>query len=225
MNMTSVDLSITGYLNALWDSTYNGSLWYIRNLLILIIFTPLLYVLLKNYKNFPLGTFFLFFSFLYTFTPIHIFTYDRFDRNIYFFIGAYIAINFKELLYERHKKTSLYVLFICLVINCIPTDIEFIIFLRIIGTTYAVWFLPLDPILNIQPKWYMKISFFIYCAHSLILETFEKGWYLLAGRNTIAAFIDYIFMPYIVITFIIFLSKFTKKIYPPLWNTLSGGRG
>lgn len=225
MNMTPVDLSVNGYLYAMWDSTYNGSLWYVRNLLILIAFSPIIYVLFKNYKKIPLGIFSLVFFMLYIFTPMHIFTYDRYDRNIYFFIGAYIAINHKDYLYQRRTKSSLSILLISLLMNFLPTTNEFMNFVRIIASVYAIWFLPIDALLEKEPKWYMKISFFVYCAHSIILETLEKIWLIIGGLQAISALADYLLMPFIAIMIITLGAKMIKVICPPMWNTLAGGRG
>ena len=76
---------------------------------------------------------------------------------------------------------------------------------------------------NKEPFWWMKISFIIYCSHSMILESIEKVFLIVLGKNMLGAFLDFVFAPIITVGIIILISMVVKRI-KPLWKLLSGNR-
>lgn len=75
-----------------------------------------------------------------------------------------------------------------------------------------------------EPAWWMKLSFFTYCAHSLVLESVEKLLLLLIGDTPAGAVLDFLLAPMITMLVLIAAAFLLKKI-KPLWSLLSGGRG
>lgn len=225
MNMEPVDLSVKTYLNCLWTVDYNGSLWYLRNLIILVAISPIIYVLIKNYGKVYLGIITIALTAVYIFLPNTLYLYDRYDRCIYYFIGAYIAVNHKDFIYKKRDKLSLLLLACSLLMNCYFTENEIYAFIRITLTICAVWFLPFDKIWDKEPAWYMKISFFGYCIHTFILEIFEKAWLIIFGYNALGALLDYLLAPVVTVTIITGLAWMIKKVMPPVWRVITGDRG
>lgn len=77
---------------------------------------------------------------------------------------------------------------------------------------------------NGELKWWMKISFFIYVTHSMILESIEKLFWIFMGDTVLGAITDLIFAPLITLFIIIAIAFMLRKI-TFVWNLLNGGRG
>lgn len=87
----------------------------------------------------------------------------------------------------------------------------------------AIWILADLLAISTSPKWWMTISFFIYCSHSLILETIEKVFYLTFGNTSRGALIDFMCAPIITLIIIYGLAFYCRKI-PKVWGLLVGYR-
>lgn len=77
---------------------------------------------------------------------------------------------------------------------------------------------------NVSIYKYENISFFIYCAHTIILEIIEKFFGYILGINIIGAWCDYFLSPVLTIIVIIFIYIFLKKFFPAFTNIICGGR-
>ena len=75
-----------------------------------------------------------------------------------------------------------------------------------------------------EPKWWMKISFFIYLSHAPILEAIEKIFLITIGKNTLSAVVDFFAAPPITLLIVIALAYILRRI-KPLWIILTGSRG
>jgi len=225
MNMAPVSLTLTYYLQCVWNNTYT-TLWFVKDLIIQIIFAPLLYLIfpMRNKKIhwiiISIGSFLVLMLCGLGWIPLHI-PY----LNVFFLLGSYAGINMKHVVEEPDKKLILPGLagvIICLAIAMIGTLAEndgwrllFII---------SLWFCLEWFSYKKEPQWWMGISFFIYCAHSIILESFEKLWLKAAGISVFAALMDYLFMPLIVLTIIIVIAYLLKRYLSNVWNVLTGNR-
>lgn len=225
MNMEPVKLSPLTYLYSLWNVDYNGSLWYLRNLIIFVMLSPLIYLLVKNRGRLYIGVITLFLVALYIFLPTTPYLFDRYDRCIYYLIGAYIAVNHKDIIYRKNEKLGFGLLAACMLLNCYVTANEPLNFMRITLTIFAVWLLPMDRLMAKEPKWFLQISFFGYCIHTFILEVFEKLWLLVWGYSALAAILDYIIAPIVTMGLIVLIAGFVKKIMPKTWKVITGTRG
>ena len=88
----------------------------------------------------------------------------------------------------------------------------------------VLWFAMDLPTYEKEPKWWLKCTFFYYCAHDMILESVEKLILIVGGRSITMALVDFILAP--VITFgILFVGAWiVRKYMPPVWKLLNGGR-
>ena len=71
-----------------------------------------------------------------------------------------------------------------------------------------------------EPKWWMKMSFFIYLCHNMVLESVEKGFLIALGMITIGAFWDFILAPVFALAIIVALAFWEKAGL--LWKDLPG---
>lgn len=208
--------SVKNWIMALWIDSYY-TLWFLKNLICFIAVTPIIFVLIKNWKYVPAGTVVL--SLLFLNSVFHFITFPE-GIEVYS-LGSYLAINHKDIVYYKNRYLSLLgtiaaALLFCtkyLVLNPI-TMAAFIL---------CVWF-ALDYVnLDCEFPWWMRITFFTYVFHDIVLEMLEKAFLLVGGKSPLLALIDYLFMPFVtfgVIVLIAWILRHNKM----LWRILCGDR-
>lgn len=197
---------------------YHNITWFLRNLIVYILAFPLLFPILKKKKFF---------------IPILILLYvgaaltDNIylKHSVFFGIGVYIGINHRELPHKSVGKPVLFVVLLAFTV-LINTFFEFntwiyipVRLLQIILVWYCADILATDK----EPKWWMKISFFIYCTHSMILESVEKVIFIVLGKTTYGAVTDLIVAPIITLA-VIFLASLILRKNKLIWSITTGGR-
>ncbi len=78
--------------------------------------------------------------------------------------------------------------------------------------------------LSMTTPWWIRITFFVYVSHDIILEIFEKIVLLVWGVNPIFALLDYLFMPVIVFVVLYIIACVLRKYTPKIWSIATGGR-
>ncbi len=231
MNMKTVELTLSNILSAVIFYKYCNPFWFMFQLIIYISASPLIYTLLKN-KTVGVMLFAMVLNL--AFLGIHS---DYFPTGLYFFLyilGGYAVIHFKEKIIHpySYKQNVLFavVAAVTLVVTYYITllsiefdwDSIFSVVLRTIEIV-SVWF-AIDLIRLPRLKPWITISFFIYAAHFLLLETIEKILLIMLGKGAQAAWADYIIAPAIVLIIIYFAAYLLKRFFPPVWNVLNGWR-
>ena len=146
-----------------------------------------------------------------------------------YLFGGYLGLNFKECCQQRYDRKLIVVSAIVLVISIIAE--------AVIGSPQYVKMVPLRilqiPLIWIvsdvfavdkEPLWWMRISFFIYCSHHMILESVEKVFWITLGDNPVGASLDFILAPFITLLITIGFAGLLRKS-PVIWAVLNGGRG
>lgn len=143
-------------------------------------------------------------------------------------MGAYIGLFYKNIAQKNYSSKTIIIaaLFIVITILC-ETIYDFeqgVVLMPIrLCQIIAIWILADLLAISTSPKWWMTISFFIYCSHSLILETIEKVFYLTFGNTSRGALIDFMCAPIITLIIIYGLAFYCRKI-PKVWGLLVGYR-
>ena len=143
--------------------------------------------------------------------------------NIYL-VGCYVGLNCNKYLDYRNKKISA-VSCVYIAVGLLSAFkvwnlcIEIILFIAI---WFACDFLSMD---DKKLPWWMSITFFMYVAHDILLEVFEKIILIVFGIAPVFALLDYIFMPWIVVICLILISWILQKYMPDIWKLLTGNRG
>lgn len=224
MNM-GVELTVRNYLQCIWHSTYT-TLWFVRELMILVLFAPVIWVLLRNVsKNIYSG---LLIFIVLLLCELGVIPVKVPYNNVFYFLGAYIGINHKELPLKRN--------FGMVVVGGVGLIIALIGIAVIPSFTYgsveknlllivSLWAVSSVFSFHKTPQWYYSISFFIYCIHSILLEALEKLWLIIGGTSTISALASYLLMPVLVTGIIIIIAGKLKKYAPGVWLILNGSRG
>lgn len=210
-------LSLVEWLSSLWGQCYYV-FWFLKNLIIFIILTPLIHILLKNRDRIPLGTIILlalifnkYFGWVNMIEGIEMYA-----------LGSWLAINYKDLvLYKNRKLTYMGLIYI---LGLLVTQFKWYnIFFEII-LYFSIWF-ALDIFeYSKDLPWWMQITFFTYVAHDVFLEGFEKVVWIMFGNNPVIALLDYIFMPILVFCFLTLLAFIMKNYFGFVWKILTGDR-
>lgn len=220
----AISISLQTWIAWLWEESYY-TLWFLKELIVLILCTPVIAIVIKNYKYFPVGALALGVSLLHV---LNVFRFDFFSFNIYYLLGAYIGVNHKEVpLKESVGLTCLgrasligaFLWYLYGVLNGMEANA-----LVVIWACISLW-LAFDGInYEHMPKWWLGISFYIYCIHDIFLEAFEKIFLLVFGTGSIFALLDFILMPVIVVAICIFSAMVLRKYFLPVWKILTGNR-
>ena len=220
----SIPVSLQTWGAWLWEDSYY-TLWFLKELIVLIICTPIIAIVIKNYKYVPVGMLALGISLLHV---LQVFPFDFFTFNIYYLLGAYIGTNHKEaplkeclgLTYiGRFSLIGVLIWYLYGLTSGVEANE-----LVIIWACISVWF-AFDGIeYESMPKWWFGISFYIYCIHDIVLEAFEKIFLLVFGNGSIFALLDFVFMPIIIVAICIFSAMILRKYLPALWKLLTGNR-
>jgi len=211
-------------------------LWYVQQLIIFTVISPVFYFLIKNTK----GIIILLFAVPW-FLDLHFIINSQ--ALFFFSVGAYIGIFAKERDFVRKEKRILtvtislsWILLSLLITILAATENNSapIIYLRlflyrlneVVGIA-AVWVLYDHIFKRVMNKKIMILAsnylFFIYAFHEPILHlSYQLG--LNDKSSDISHLILFIFMPICVISICIVTGMLVRKICKPLYNLLTGGR-
>ena len=199
---------------------YHNITWFLQNLMAYIIIAPLLYPIIKRKK---LSIIILGLLYLY----VVITNSSWIGYGGLYLSGAILGIHFKDKVKALGSYLIVPLIYICIsveLIHCLNVDIGGFYFVLRLTQVAAIWFLADIFAISVEPKWWMKISFFIYCTHSMILESLEKVFLIVFGKTEFGAILDIILAPILTLVIIIFVAWIFKH-WGRLWKVLTGTRG
>ena len=145
--------------------------------------------------------------------------------TVSFLAGSYIGLNHKALFHYYFDCPIFNILFLgaCVLVRAFVSLPEDAVDITSVVTGIAIWNLLRD---GSQLKHHAKIEsamFFIYAAHTFVLEGLEKVWLLVGGNGAWAALVDFVFAPMIAIGILLLFSQVFEKILW-LWKVMTGSR-
>ena len=216
LNMSGPPLTFRAWLQSLLFDPLGG-LWFLRNLIVFVFLTPLLYFLLKDRAGLPTGALVVLllylnlrFSVVPTLRGLEIYS-----------LGSWIGINHKQAALKRDRRLTA-VSILVLAVWFFSAFRWNSVFTEPLMLT-AIWF-ALDLFRLPSFPWWMHITFFTYLAHALVLEAAEKLFLLAFGRSPLAALVDFLFMPVVLFLLLAGAAFILRKRTPKLWGVLNGGR-
>lgn len=217
MNGGRLDFGAAEYAKYVWEGYY--TLWFLRVLIWMILLAPVLYLLLKRRKYYwPEPALVLFILIGSGKTPV-----PSGIVNVYYILGAYLGMNFRGLVNKGNRRLSIAAAL------CLPVVV-------ILGGMYAghVWYicllftavwLAMDlSAFERDVKWWMKCTFFYYCAHDMVLQSVEKLILIAGGKSEFMAWADYLLAPAITLGILVAAAWFLRRFMRPVWTILNGGR-
>lgn len=209
-------------------------LWFIKDLIVLVFISPVIYWSIKYSKYFIVLIFFI--------TWLLKFDYVVFSNEslLFFTIGAYLRV--KEINLQNFKYKNQYLLYCIIWIMLIifktillylGFENEFLITVlhktSIMVGILAVWFLYDHLFKNknlSNTKFYLlfQYTFFIYAFHEPVL-TYEKRFlYIIGGNGELNLFLTYLSAPALTFVIAILCGFYLKRIMPNFYYLITGGR-
>lgn len=225
IHMTNSLQNIKDVLYAIINSSLTP-LWFIKDLLIYVAISPVIYILFKR-------------RILLILTIIFNIVYVVYEKNIDYYnflywlpiylIGVLMAKQKYKEWYMDMKKINniswflLLAIFIFLLITCMQFNILY--FYRIIAPL-LLWKISTNVLLytNCEKRKYWKYSFFIYCTHFFVLNIIQKIMYLGLGTSNSSYLFIYLSSPFIVIPACIFIARYMQNHINKLYIILTGSR-
>ena len=210
-------------------------LWYVRDLTVFALLSPLLYLLLR-YTRFYLVLFFMLVWF-YDFDPV-IFR----NQSIFFFItGAYISTKNGDLVNTRSSSraivfTALWILIVLFKTTIIYYNYQNLIVLNVIhkisimmgilaiNNIYNVVFVNNENVVRSNIFRIVTFSFFLFASHEPVSTIFKKGLLLVFGGDELRSFLIFLITPILTIILCLFIGYHLKRLVPKFYGTITGWR-
>ena len=184
------DFSFANIIMAVISTDYNIATWFLKTLIVYTFVFPFLYPVVKNKKAS--------FALLIVSIVLNIVMLNKGDVVgcvCYYYLGMFAAINYKDIVVKRYKKTTKIIAFIVFTITIVVTSLMF--------SRYSNHIMPIIRIIQVISFWCMtdmlvfdspilklsKYTFLLYVSHSMVLEPIEKVLYIFLGDNNIWAFV------------------------------------
>ena len=218
------DLEPFSFLGLLKDMVLGGHnvTWFLQNLMAYMIVTPLLYWFIK----YRIGA-----AIVLAVAVIGaVLTNNSWVINfVIYLFGAIIGIHGKSIVRLKYQNylivlSGLYLFVTMLLLTLVEINTPLIMIPLRITQIMTAWIFADVFAVSYELKWWVKISFFIYCCHSMILESLEKVIFIVLGQNQLGAAIDFFFAPMITLAILFVMAAVLRKI-KPLWRVLTGNRG
>lgn len=229
-----LDYNIWDFLNAFWnirgETPIAAQFWFIRDLILLVIFTPLIYTFIKYLKLYGV----LFLLLLWISHPNWMPPYTHGFVSITFFTaGAYLSINNKNIIscFKPFSKISIILYPIIVFIDVYTKGSNYNLYIHHIGILSGILFifnLSAQLLENkiIRPNiFFSNASFFVFATHDPTLLLLRKALFnTFHCQNEIMYIIIYFSAPLLIITFCLICYKLLSRHLPVFTNIITGGR-
>ncbi|MCI0920474.1 acyltransferase family protein [Sphingobacterium rhinopitheci] len=217
--------------DSFWGGPINFPLWYIRNLIVIIILSPVIYYFIKYTKIYGLIALYIFYVLFHN----NYSNVIEITTVLFFSIGAYIGLNNIDIIAiaDKHKKVMAIVSVILLLTATLnsgkPTH-EYIFRLFIIPGIITLFNLFNYLFKNQKIRGFLfkfaPTSFFIYVAHEIFIINWIKGAihrYSILSTG-IGKIISYFVGPIICVIICVILFNILNRIMPKTLDFITGKR-
>lgn len=203
-------------------------LWFIRDLIVIVALTPILYYLFGFLKWWLIPV-------LFFITLIPIIPASLFSSLFWFSLGAILSLTKANIDYKKSVLgiviLSLYLSFSLLELICGLIIPELALKLLIIFGIFGIWFSYDFMVSNgfslKEHKWFSIASgftFFIYLFHEPTLNIVRKVIVIFLGKNSMGYLISYLLSPFIFVLTMVYIGLLLKRFIPKIYFNLVGGR-
>lgn len=222
------------WLNIIFVNPIPYQLWFLRDLIILMILSPLIYFLVKR-----TGLFFLFFLSIFWFLNQDNYFFTS-ESILFFSTGIFIVLKKPEISLKKIRKPLIFFFLTAWIFFLIlKTTLEFYTTINI----YSVLSLKISILFGIPAFWllydllfentvkrvenYNKVfefSFFIYLFHEPVLTIIKKGLFFILGKEEKNYLLIYFLSGFLIITLSLAIGFLMKKSFPVIYGFISGNR-
>ncbi len=224
-NRSEMMFSLSGAWQAITKYTYNPVFWFMYQIILLVLLTPVLYLFLKNVWT---GALFLLALLVLLSRTVSISELNL-DALIYYSFAAYAAIHLKKWTEKSWSPRRAIVGILLLAVG--------IAFSRIYYTHFVVAGIVLYQLLGVAGIWlivnedwlgsvrpFMTCTFFIYATHFIVVRFLNKVAAIILPGSELVSMIMYICMPAIAVAICYQAVRIMRKYLPDIWKVLNGGR-
>lgn len=234
-NELIINFSFKDYLEVIFINPIPFQLWFIRDLFILMLLSPLIYHLLKKSSILVLIS-----ASIFWIINVKLYFISN-EALLFFLIGSSFALNritilLEPILFKYSQYLSLFWLFAVLtntclsIFNLLDVSITNVIHrINIIFGIASLWLLydyfmsrNKSLINSISP--YFAYSFFIYAFHIPFLGMLQKLLFYFWGYNDSISLSIFLISPIITIAIAIIIATFLKQKFTKSYNFLTGNR-
>lgn len=213
-------------------------LWYVRDLMVIILLSPIIYLAIKKTKQWfisALGLFWLFSSIILSKgSSFHIYIGMLLTATFFFSWGAFYSIYKKNfVLCFRKVKYSPIIYLPIAIADALTIGLEFNIFIHKIGILFGVVAAVVVVSLLLESN-KVKVntilansSFFVFALHTIFMGDFVRFLFTLFHipvNNPYAILALYFFVPIFCVLVCLTLYLLLKRYFPKTCNLLTGGR-
>lgn len=225
------NFSLFDYANALFGidgAPIAFQFWFIRDLILLVLFSPLIFIAIRG-----LGVFLLGLLFLLWVTNIWPITIPSSEATFFFCFGCYLGTNESNLsLADKYFKPVLLIYIIFSLVDLITYSYQYHYSIHRVGILFGVVaaFCATQYISEWERLKKMMVtlgsaSFFVFAAHQPFLMVLKKIIYkLLSPNNDFLVLFLYFAIPIVVIIVCLYSHKYLTRFMPVISSILTGGR-
>ena len=224
------ELGWMGILDAYWNLSEGLiPLWFVRDLIIINLFTPIIYYLIKKSK----GTFCIILAILY-FTNIFVYQPGLGMRcSFYYVLGATFSLsdmNFIEFIFKR--KYWIYALSLLIIIcdtklwrndNQTNIYVNRLVLLTMVFSYFCMFYQLCSHGYQAN-KQLAESSFFVFVFHMFIIYIPVKLWVFIIPVNGITALAMQLLIPILIGYLCACIYLYLKKSFPSFTQVIAGGR-
>lgn len=234
-NTLIINYTFPELIDITWVHPRNFPLWFLRDLMLLVIISPIIYYLVNNFtKLFFLITIILWFVIQQT--PAEL-SYYKSEPILFFSLGAYISLINNDLILKRVKRnifSTIFVLYVTLLlfktvlITFFTANNILVLFTHKITIIFGIvffWLLLDRYLINNKYLWLMSnYTFLYYVFHEPGLKILQNAFYGIIGRSSFSSMISYIILPVFMLFFLTMLGILMKKMIPKTTQIITGNR-
>lgn len=230
-----INYSLSDWFRAIFISPIAFQFWFIQDLIVLVLITPLLYRLIKYFNYYIL--------LLFTITWFSDLSFYIFSSQsiLFYSSGAFLGINklqFTNLKFKKYDLLFFFAWLFCvffnriLFFNEIKNNLYLTNSIQKIGILFGIistWLIydrivKNSDISKTKVFSYFSYSFFLFAFHEPFGTLLEYGLYFILGKNQLTSFIIYTLSPIIIIITSILIAQLIKKRIPKFYYIITGGR-
>jgi surface polysaccharide O-acyltransferase-like enzyme len=230
-----MDYGARQLLNTLFLDPIPYQLWYVRDLTVFAILSPIIYLLVR-YLKFYIVLFFMI-IWLYDFD----FVVFRNQSMFFFILGAYIShrdgdrINNKSsaaaviftglwILIVLFKTTIIYNDYQNLYLITIIHKISIVMGILAVNNLYNILFVDYEEIARNKLFKIVSFSFFLFASHEPVETVVKKGLFWVFGNGELLSFVIFLITPLLTISLCVFAGYHLKMNAPKFYGTITGWR-
>lgn len=223
--------SIHSLLHYFLSDPINYQLWFLRDLLILAVLSPVIYVLVRYLSWIPV----IVLCVQYLFVPSVFGIFYAAFTLFFFVLGTTIAIKKPHLIEFTPTSTIFYLLLSIYAVLTLYNAAS-----KPLTIPYYNWLNQFLPILGIMLFWFImlrikdlsafvsqritSLSFFIYLAHEPLQTFIKKACIIVMPHNTVGMISCYLLLPIVSFSICIVAGLSLKKYLPSAYSLLVAGR-